>query len=131
MCSGKAVYISANLLRGLNELESLSEFANRWFWIDQICIDQDNVKEKSHQVKHMSSIYRSAQSTVIWLGVCNRLCDEGFKLATSIFNKFTVPGKRYPPRPPTVKQPIYEDDLTLLGLPSLQDSSWKQLDILL
>lgn len=130
ICNGQVVNISANLLLGLNELESLSKFANHWFWIDQVCIDQDNVKERSHQVQHMSRIYRSAQSTLIWLGVCSGLCDEGFKLAKAIFNKFKNPTDRYHPSP-VARQLISKDELIMLGLPSFQHPSWRQLETLL
>lgn len=36
-------------------------------WMDQICIDQSNTLEKSHQVRMMASIYRKAQRVVAWL----------------------------------------------------------------
>lgn len=34
---------------------------NHWLWIDALCINQSNVAERNHQVKHMASIYRLAQ----------------------------------------------------------------------
>lgn len=37
-------------------------------WIDAICIDQGNLKERSHQVALMDSIYTVARSTLVWLG---------------------------------------------------------------
>jgi hypothetical protein len=37
-------------------------------WIDQICIDQDTVVEKNHQVSMMASIYENADEAVVWLG---------------------------------------------------------------
>lgn len=36
-------------------------------WIDEICINQRNVEERSYQVKMMTSIYRNAQSVIVWL----------------------------------------------------------------
>ncbi|KAF2123029.1 heterokaryon incompatibility protein-domain-containing protein [Lophiotrema nucula] len=39
-----------------------------YFWVDQICIDQESTVERNHQVEMMRSIYQSAISTVIWLG---------------------------------------------------------------
>ena len=38
------------------------------FWIDAICIDQDNLTERNHQVGHMHEIYSSASFVLIWLG---------------------------------------------------------------
>lgn len=37
-------------------------------WIDQICIDQENDREKSHQVGLMDRIYTAAEEVVVWLG---------------------------------------------------------------
>jgi Heterokaryon incompatibility protein (HET) len=40
----------------------------QFLWIDAICIDQENIQERSHQVNMMSSIYSSAFLVVVWLG---------------------------------------------------------------
>ena len=37
-------------------------------WVDAICIDQSNVKERGQQVSRMRDIYASAWHVVIWLG---------------------------------------------------------------
>ncbi|KIW03599.1 uncharacterized protein PV09_05352 [Verruconis gallopava] len=37
-------------------------------WIDALCIDQSNVKEKSHQVSMMRDIYEKASEVIVWLG---------------------------------------------------------------
>jgi hypothetical protein len=37
-------------------------------WIDAICIDQDHITERNHQVRLMDQIYSNAQQTFIWLG---------------------------------------------------------------
>lgn len=42
-------------------------------WIDLICIQQDEVKEKNHQVQQMGAIYAEAESVIIWLGEQTRL----------------------------------------------------------
>jgi hypothetical protein len=39
------------------------------FWIDQIRINQKDLKEKSSQIGLMDGIYRSSNVTVIWLGL--------------------------------------------------------------
>jgi hypothetical protein len=39
-----------------------------YLWIDQLCIDQASNKEKNHQVRLMSDIYREAREVVVWLG---------------------------------------------------------------
>jgi hypothetical protein len=39
------------------------------FWIDAVCIDQENTTEKNHQVAQMGYIYSKAEEVVAWLGV--------------------------------------------------------------
>ncbi|KAL8650005.1 MAG: hypothetical protein Q9226_005324, partial [Calogaya cf. arnoldii] len=40
----------------------------RTVWIDQLCIDQNNLAEKNSQVQQMAEIYQRAKRTVVWLG---------------------------------------------------------------
>ena len=37
-------------------------------WIDSICINQDDIAERSHQVSFMDQIYFKAERVLIWLG---------------------------------------------------------------
>ncbi|GKT67294.1 HET domain protein [Colletotrichum tofieldiae] len=37
-------------------------------WVDAICIDQHNLKERTKQVRNMRHIYFRAESVVVWLG---------------------------------------------------------------
>ncbi len=43
-------------------------FANRPLWVDAVCINQDDLEERSSQVQQMGTIYRSAARTLSWLG---------------------------------------------------------------
>ncbi len=40
----------------------------RRLWADQICINQDDVVERSHQVTLMNAIYQGAAKVLVWLG---------------------------------------------------------------
>ncbi|KAH7410679.1 heterokaryon incompatibility protein-domain-containing protein [Cadophora sp. MPI-SDFR-AT-0126] len=42
--------------------------SERIIWADALCIDQSNLEEKSHQVKEMAQIYKTAKRVLIWLG---------------------------------------------------------------
>src|SRR5277367_5893834 len=44
------------------------EDKSRYLWIDAICIDQSNNKEKSEQIPLMDRIYKEAERVCIWLG---------------------------------------------------------------
>jgi hypothetical protein len=48
---------------------------NKWFWIDQLCIDQSSVVEKNHEVSHMDEIFRMAKRTIIWLAPSAMISD--------------------------------------------------------
>ena len=39
-----------------------------WWWIDAVCIDMHDPRERSAQVLMMGRIYRAARRTVVWLG---------------------------------------------------------------
>ncbi|KAH7084009.1 heterokaryon incompatibility [Paraphoma chrysanthemicola] len=42
--------------------------ASKYFWIDAICIDQENVEEKNHRVAMMGDVYRNAAHVFAWVG---------------------------------------------------------------
>ncbi len=40
----------------------------RTLWVDAVCINQDDVVEKNHQVHLMKDIYGGATRVLVWLG---------------------------------------------------------------
>lgn len=42
--------------------------ASRFFWVDAICINQDDLEERSAQVQIMPQIYSKASCVIVWLG---------------------------------------------------------------
>jgi Heterokaryon incompatibility protein (HET) len=50
----------------------------RRLWIDAICINQDNPKERGHQVQNTYLIYGRASSVVGWLGKASPGLDVAF-----------------------------------------------------
>lgn len=42
--------------------------STRTMWVDAICINQDDIKERNHQVHIMKKIYSKAESVIVWLG---------------------------------------------------------------
>jgi hypothetical protein len=63
---GKIFQVTENLFSALNHLRF--EDRPRVLWIDAICIDQDSIKERNHQVASMGEIYGNCREVVIWLG---------------------------------------------------------------
>jgi hypothetical protein len=51
-----------------NPLHTLSMIGTKYWWIDQICINQSSPVERSHQVRLMSAIFPRARCVVAWLG---------------------------------------------------------------
>lgn len=63
---GRWLDIRKNLFHFLREFRQ-EPGRPEWLWIDQISIDQTNVKERSHQVRFMSRIYSQCSSVTVWL----------------------------------------------------------------
>jgi hypothetical protein len=65
---GTKITVRKNLYDFLSSLRpSRSEYNH--IWIDQICIDQEAVHERNHQVSMMVDIYRRASCVKVWLGI--------------------------------------------------------------
>lgn len=62
----KALRISRGLKAGLLALRQRDVV--RQLWVDAICIDQANTKERNEQVPRMDKIYGKAKNVCIWLG---------------------------------------------------------------
>lgn len=64
--NGQAIMIRENLWWALYYLRF--EDGPRFLWIDAICINQANNKERNDQVAQMGQIYSRASRTVAWIG---------------------------------------------------------------
>lgn len=53
--------------------QSGKELDFRSLWVDALCIDQENLRERNHQVQQMGRIYRNAQYVVAWMGLDYRV----------------------------------------------------------
>ncbi|EON67114.1 hypothetical protein W97_06367 [Coniosporium apollinis CBS 100218] len=61
-----SVLVTENLHLALKHLRLKDR--ERTLWIDALCINQSDTRERTHQVTRMSSIYKQASSVVVWLG---------------------------------------------------------------
>ncbi|KAE8449099.1 hypothetical protein EG329_008482 [Mollisiaceae sp. DMI_Dod_QoI] len=64
LCGGESFLVGSNLYDFLKRFNG----SNRVFWIDAICINQDDISERNAQVSIMVWIYSKAEGTFIWLG---------------------------------------------------------------
>jgi len=77
-CDGKRIEIMKNLRDALWQLRQLGEFP--YLWIDAMCINQKDDREKSQQIKLMPEIYSKASLVIIWLGKSDPTSDEAIRL---------------------------------------------------
>lgn len=54
------------------------ELHSSFLWIDAICINQADPKERAQQVRLMGRIYRQASRVLVWIGEGDELSDHAF-----------------------------------------------------
>lgn len=64
--SGYNIEVTRMLYNAFQHLRKPDE--KRTLWVDQVCINQHDDNEKSHQVSLMRTIYKKCSQCVIWLG---------------------------------------------------------------
>jgi len=65
-CNGRNLPVAHNLFQALQHLRHATD--RRMLWVDAICINQNDTKEKNEQIPHMLDIYSCATKVVVWLG---------------------------------------------------------------
>ncbi|KAF4314297.1 Heterokaryon incompatibility [Botryosphaeria dothidea] len=85
-CTGKRLRITTSLHGALRRIRN-ANFPIQ-VWADAVCINQQDVDERGHQVRLMRSIYKRAKSVFIWLGPDEqRAAPAVFASARKIFLK--------------------------------------------
>ncbi|EEU43833.1 uncharacterized protein NECHADRAFT_30322 [Fusarium vanettenii 77-13-4] len=64
--NGRVLHITRSLHGALQHLRHRKN--DRILWADAVCIDQNNIMERGHQVAQMGSIYKKASNVIVWLG---------------------------------------------------------------
>ncbi|ORY16939.1 heterokaryon incompatibility protein-domain-containing protein [Clohesyomyces aquaticus] len=90
---GKSLAVSLARTLKDNKIQS-----GPYFWIDAICINQENLHERNHQVSLMKSIYFSAQSVVVWLGPSEDSIVSAFNTVKSVYTPSGKDERVYPSR---------------------------------
>lgn len=83
LLNGKRFCCRKNLSDFLRAAYFQHRMISRAFWIDAICIDQQNDLERNQQVAHMGDIYSKATSVIAWLG-CDEKIASFFRLVTQL-----------------------------------------------
>ena len=84
-CDGEQLRVTENLKDALHMLRGPSLRRNgvkqsARTWIDAICIDQGNVRERNQQVVNMREIYKNARNVIIWLGEEDAFVTEALEI---------------------------------------------------
>lgn len=95
--------------------------ARMTIWIDQVCINQEDVQERNSQIPLIGSIYRQAEKVLIWLGEDAQNSDTGIRLARHVL---AVIDKN-----PGIS--IEVGNLESLGLPKWNHKDWQALGAIL
>ncbi|USP72802.1 putative heterokaryon incompatibility protein 6, OR allele-like [Curvularia clavata] len=96
LCNGRVIAVTRNLkeallhfrkdrkrlVRSTSSTTSCSQPLK--FWIDAICINQTNNKEKSFQVGLMAEIYQQAHHVFVWLGPATKSSDLAIRCINTI-----------------------------------------------
>lgn len=75
ICDGNIIQVSQSLYDALLQLRK--RLAQE-YWIDALCINQRDDKEKSSQVQMMGQIYRKAKLVLVWLGTVPTSLSVGY-----------------------------------------------------
>jgi hypothetical protein len=121
LCDGAKLLVTENLYEALRNIRTANTVVS--IWIDQLCINQEDDKERASQVQFMGKIYASAQKVVIWLGDEHSNSKRAFALGEKIAETIEAYGADVGPK-------IWED-LRKYNLPKWQDKSWHALGLLM
>ena len=85
LCDGSLIPITKSITEALPYV--LCDIEEGLLWIDQICINQGDIKERNEQVAKMGDIYRGASRVIVWLGPES----DGAEHVNRIFQDFEKP----------------------------------------
>lgn len=94
MLEGKPLHITSNLYEALHQFRERPRDIGHpkdYFWVDAICINQDDIEEKSCQIPRMMDIYH-AGLVIVWLGHVKELPADG------LFKKILQRTRSTPPK---------------------------------
>jgi hypothetical protein len=76
--SGSLFNIGKNLYECLMVLRHVHP--ETYLWIDQLSIDQNDIRERNQQVQWMGDIFRRAKKVIVWLGPASENSDHAVSL---------------------------------------------------
>ena len=80
--NSQTFYVTSNLESALRHLRYKNH--DRTLWVDAICLDQNDFKEKTRVVPEMHQIYRSAERVLAWIGKTIPDTEAGLDILSSL-----------------------------------------------
>ncbi|CAO1599279.1 hypothetical protein XANCAGTX0491_003013 [Xanthoria calcicola] len=120
-----ALSVTRNLFEGLKHLRQTRR--STVLWIDQICVDQKNLKERGKQVLRMPDIYSLAQGVVVWLGPEKDDSNVAMEVINDIGQQVTVDwgAMKYEVNPSSIYSPSLDiSPQQWLSIMNLLSRSW-------
>ncbi|KAH7317428.1 heterokaryon incompatibility protein-domain-containing protein, partial [Rhexocercosporidium sp. MPI-PUGE-AT-0058] len=68
LVNGTRLLVTKSLLAALKRMRAIKERDSIFVWVDAICINQREDKERNHQVGLMGKIYSSCKEVLFWMG---------------------------------------------------------------
>ncbi|KAF5685233.1 heterokaryon incompatibility (het-6OR allele) [Fusarium circinatum] len=113
LVNGDRFYVQPNLFGALKRFEEFD-----WYlWIDAICIDQTNQREREIQVSIMSEIYSMAARVDIWLGDGGKDPAEAIRLTRALSSLAEETRGS--------KVSLDKNEIESSGLPPIPSEGWK------
>ena len=95
-CDGRPLSVTRDLAVALWHLRQ--EDTPRRLWIDQICINQEDLDERAAQVKLMDFVYKHSTRVIIWLGPESTTTKLGMKFAQELTSAILAYRQNFPNR---------------------------------
>ncbi|KAH8894311.1 hypothetical protein GQ53DRAFT_839926 [Thozetella sp. PMI_491] len=117
LCNGNNTHISTSLRDALRKLRHKTK--PRTFWVDALCINQEDIAERATQVLLMQRIYHQASEICMWLGREDKFAAAAFDLLAQL---------RVAAGRPAVGQDLYHSGaMQRLDLPVFPSAPWEAL----
>ncbi len=79
-----AMSVTPNLKNALQRLRPQPRNSDEIFWIDAICINQEDIPERNIQTANMRAIYEHASSVAVWLGLQSHRSRDAIELVRAL-----------------------------------------------
>ena len=99
---GDTIAVTRSLYQALPYLRYKDK--QRVLWVDAICVNQQNLKERGLQVERMGDIFSLADQVIVWLGPDDSTSGSAIRLLRTIASKVEIDWVT------SIMKPVSEDD---------------------